>query len=85
MKPKDDFIERTGVITETLGSARFKVTIDKNGDPNDILGDRSVVCSISGKMRKRRIRIVLGDKVKLEIHILSDLDSMLATIVFRLN
>jgi translation initiation factor IF-1 len=55
---KSDLIEAEGVITEALPSAMFKVQLD-NGF--EILGH------VSGKIRKNYIKILPGDRVKVEL------------------
>jgi translation initiation factor IF-1 len=55
---KEDFIEMDGVIAETLPNTTFRVRLD-NG--------HVVTAHISGKMRKHYIRILTGDKVKVEL------------------
>jgi len=56
---KQQNIEVTGEVTQELGNSMFKVTLDMNG--------AVVTCTISGKIRTNYIRIVVGDKVKLEM------------------
>ena len=55
---KDDVIEIEGTIKETLPNAMFKVELE-NG--------HEIIAHISGKMRKHYIRILTGDKVKVEM------------------
>src|SRR4029453_13978940 len=55
---KEEKIEMEGEITEALPSTMFRVQLD---------GGRSVLGTISGKMRKHYIRILPGDKVKVEL------------------
>ena len=56
--PKEDHIEMNGVVLETLPNTNFKVKLE-NG--------HVVSAHISGRMRKNYIRILTGDKVKVEI------------------
>ena len=56
---KQQNIEVTGEVTQELGNSMFKVALDMNG--------AIVTCTISGKIRTNYIRIVVGDKVKLEM------------------
>jgi translation initiation factor IF-1 len=56
--PKEDAIEVEGTVVETLPNAMFRVEL-----PN---GHR-VLAHISGKMRMHFIRILPGDKVKVEL------------------
>jgi translation initiation factor IF-1 len=56
---KQQNIEVTGTVTQELGNSLFKVELDLNGT--------SVTCTISGKIRMNYIRIMTGDKVKVEM------------------
>ncbi|QOG11866.1 translation initiation factor IF-1 [Arcobacter sp. FWKO B] len=55
---KDDVIVIDGVVKEALPNAMFRVEL-----PNTHV----VLCHISGKMRMNYIKILPGDKVKVEI------------------
>ena len=55
---KEEAIQMEGVVTETLPSTMFRVELE-NG--------HVVTAHISGKMRKNYIRILTGDKVKVEL------------------
>ena len=55
---KKDAIEVTGVVTEALPNAIFKVELD-NG--------HEILAHISGKLRMNSIRILEGDKVTVEL------------------
>ena len=55
---KEDQIEMEGTITETLPNTMFRVELE-NG--------HVITAHISGKMRKHYIRILTGDKVKVEM------------------
>ena len=55
---KDDVIEVEGVVTEALPNANFKVKLE-NG--------HEVLAHISGKLRMNYIKILPGDKVKVEL------------------
>ena len=56
--PKDDAIEVTGSVLETLPNAMFRVQLD-NG--------HKVLAHISGKMRMHYIKILPGDRVTVEL------------------
>lgn len=58
MAKESDFIEVKGSIEELLPGAKFRVTLE-NG-----LG---VTAHLAGKIRKNRIRISIGDEVKVEM------------------
>lgn len=68
---KEDVIEVDGVVKEALPNAMFKVELD-NG--------HVILAHISGKMRMNFIRILPGDKVKLEI---SPYDLTRGRIIYR--
>ena len=55
---KEDVIEMDGVVMETLPNTMFRVELE-NG--------HVVTAHISGRMRKHYIRILTGDKVKVEL------------------
>ncbi|HQB85270.1 MAG: Translation initiation factor IF-1 [Parcubacteria group bacterium ADurb.Bin247] len=58
MDQKKGVIQKTGVIVEALPNAHFKVQLDDGGE---------VMAHLAGKMRMFRIRVMLGDKVTLEM------------------
>ncbi len=62
-----------GVISAVLAGTMFRV---------QMASGHEVLAHISGKMRKRFIRLVIGDKVKMEM---SPYDLTKARIVFRMN
>ena len=68
---KEKAITIDGVIKETLPNAMFKVTLD-NG--------HEIIAHVSGKMRMHYIKILPGDKVKLEM---SPYDLSKGRITFR--
>ncbi len=55
---KKDVIEIQGVVTELLPAATFRVKLEN---------DHEIIAHLSGKMRKNRIRLSLGDRVKVEM------------------
>jgi translation initiation factor IF-1 len=69
--PKEEAIEVEGTIVEPLPNAMFRVELD-NG--------HRVLAHISGKMRMHFIRILPGDRVKVE---LSPYDLTRGRIIFR--
>jgi len=69
--PKEKAIEVEGTVVETLPNAMFRVDLD-NG--------LRVLAHISGKMRMHFIRILPGDRVKVE---LSPYDLTRGRIVYR--
>ncbi|HWO99126.1 MAG TPA: translation initiation factor IF-1 [Methylococcus sp.] len=69
--PKEDHIEMEGKVIETLPNTTFRVQLD-NG--------HIIIAHISGKMRKNYIRILTGDRVKVE---LTPYDLTKGRIIFR--
>ncbi|HKL17249.1 MAG TPA: translation initiation factor IF-1 [Patescibacteria group bacterium] len=66
------FIKAEGTVEELLPSAKFKVKLDSG---------KTIRAHLSGKMRMYRIKILPGDRVKLEI---SPYDLTKGRIVYRL-
>lgn len=56
---KEELIEMAGVVIDKQPNAYFKVQV------NDT--DHIVLATISGRMRRNRIRILMGDRVDLEL------------------
>ncbi len=71
MPKNDDKIQLDGMIVEALPGTQFKVELD-NG--------HHVLAYLSGKMRKFYIRILLGDRVRVEV---SPYDLTRGRIVYR--
>ncbi|GMH86316.1 hypothetical protein TL16_g10504, partial [Triparma laevis f. inornata] len=72
---KDDVIEVEGTVTESLPNAMFRGEKKGNGDMDTI-----VLATISGKIRKNFVRILVGDQVTVE---LSPYDLTRGRITFR--
>lgn len=68
---KQASIQQDGVVIETLGNAMFRVELE-NG--------HAIIAHISGKMRMHYIKILTGDKVKVEM---SPYDLTKGRITFR--
>ena len=68
---KEEHIEMAGVVIDTLPNTMFRVELE-NG--------HTVTAHISGRMRKNYIRILTGDKVRVE---LTPYDLSKARIIFR--
>ena len=68
---KQSAIELEGTVSDVLPSAMFRVTLD-NG--------HEMLATTAGKMRKFRIRILAGDRVKVEV---SPYDLTRGRITFR--
>ena len=71
--PVEQVIETEGKITSVLAGTMFRV---------ELANKHLVLAHISGKMRKRFIRLTTGDRVKLEM---SSYDLNKARIVYRLG
>jgi translation initiation factor IF-1 len=56
-KDRDDRIELEGVVIEVLPQTNFRVQCGKS----------IVLCGLSGKLRQNHIRILEGDKVRIEV------------------
>ena len=57
-KEKEEALEVEGVVTQALANTRFRVEIE---------GGHIVQAHVAGKMRKHFIRIVPGDRVRVEL------------------
>jgi translation initiation factor IF-1 len=68
---KEEAIEMEGIVIESLPNTNFKVKLDNNHVVN---------AHISGKMRKNYIRILLGDRVTVQ---LTPYDLTKGRIIFR--
>lgn len=55
---KEELIEFTGVVTELLPNAMFRVKLEN---------EHMILAHTSGRMRKNRIRILVGDRVTVEM------------------
>ena len=70
-KQKEEALEVEGVVTQALANTRFRVEIE---------GGHIVMAHVAGRMRKHFIRIVPGDRVRVE---LSPYDLTKGRIVYR--
>ena len=71
MAKSDEKIQVEGMVIEALPGTQFKVRLDN---------DHEVLAYLSGKMRKYYIRILLGDRVRVEM---SPYDLTRGRIVYR--
>ena len=55
---KEDLIEFSGIVTELLPNATFRVKLEN---------DHIILAHTSGRMRKNRIRVLVGDTVTIEM------------------
>jgi translation initiation factor IF-1 len=56
--PKEELIQIDGIVSEILPDARFRVRLD-NG--------HETLAYTSGKMKRNRIRVLVGDRVTVEM------------------
>jgi translation initiation factor IF-1 len=68
---KEEAIELEGVIADVLPSTTFRVVLDSG---------HSVMATLCGKMRRFRIRVLAGDRVKVDV---SPYDLTRGRITFR--
>jgi translation initiation factor IF-1 len=73
MQPTPQTIEVEGEVAETLPNTLFRVKL-----PNG----RLVLCHLSGKMRLNFIRLMPGDRVKIEM---TPYDATKGRIIYRLR
>ncbi len=70
---KDDLIELTGTIQEVLPGSMYRVKVD---NLNAVL-----TCYTGGKLKQHKIKIILGDRVKIEV---SSYDLTKGRVIYRL-
>ena len=70
---KDDIIEVEGIVEEVLPGNMFRVKVDNMA--------HIMLCYMGGKLKQHKIRIILGDKVKVEM---SPYDLTKGRITYRL-
>ena len=68
---KEDLVELSGIVTEVLSNAMYRVKLD-NG--------HEIIAYTSGRMKKNRIRVLAGDTVSVEM---TPYDLSKGRIVFR--
>ncbi len=56
--PDKEIKEVEGIVIESLPNATFRVQLNNS--------DKVIFCHLAGKMRMYRIRVLPGDKVKIE-------------------
>ncbi|MBV0899576.1 MAG: translation initiation factor IF-1 [Wolbachia endosymbiont of Fragariocoptes setiger] len=60
MIKNNTLFEVEGTVTALLPAAEFRVMLDN---------DHEIICHVSGKVRRSKIRIIIGDKVLIEMSI----------------
>lgn len=73
MAKNSELIELTGEITEVLPNSTFRVKVEKM--------EQIILCYMGGKLKQHKIKIILGDKVKMEV---SPYDLTKGRITYRL-
>ena len=61
MSKRDDLLELQGAVTEVLPNNMFRVKLDGQ--------DTEIVCYTNGRLRQNKIKIILGDNVRLEMSV----------------
>ena len=77
-----DVIEVAGKVVEVLPNTLFRIEIEESRDLPELIG-RIILCHISGKMRMHYIRLLEGDRVRVEMSPKYDLDK--GRITFRIK
>ena len=78
MPTSREIIEVEGTVTQALPNTMFRVKVDENA-PEDWQG-KELLCTLSGKMRLYRIRVMPGDRAKVEV---TPYDLKRGRIIFR--
>lgn len=55
---KQNLVEMEGIVIESLKDAKFRIRLEN---------EREVLGYVAGKLRRNYIRILVGDKVKIEL------------------
>ncbi len=69
--PKEEMIEFQGLVKEVLPNAMFRVVLEN---------EHEILAHTSGRMRKNRIRVLVGDRVTVEM---TPYDLSKGRIIFR--
>ena len=65
MQVNKQTIELTVMISEALPNTMFRVLVDSTA-PEEF-ANRTILCTLSGRMRMYRIRVMPGDNVQIEV------------------
>lgn len=65
MPKRQDNIEVEGTVVKALPNTMFRVKIDENAP--DEWKEKEILCTLSGKMRMYRIRVMPGDRTKVQV------------------
>lgn len=60
MSKKEDLLELQGLVTEVLPNNTFRVKIETGTD---------IVCYTNGRLRQNKIKIIMGDNVRVEMSV----------------
>ena len=60
MSKRDDLLEMQGAVTEVLPNNMFRVKIETGNE---------IVCYTNGRLRQNKIKIILGDLVRIEMSV----------------
>ena len=59
MAKNTEILELTGTVAEVLPNSTFRVTVDNM--------EQVVLCYMGGKLKQNKIKVILGDPVKIEM------------------
>jgi len=68
-----ELIELTGAVTEVLPNSTYRVKVDNM--------EHVMLCYLGGRLKQHKIKIILGDKVKIET---SSYDLTKGRVIYRL-
>jgi translation initiation factor IF-1 len=78
MPKREEAVEVEGAVIEALPNTMFRVIVDE--DAQEEWQGKELLCTLSGKMRMYRIRVMPGDRVKVQV---TPYDEERGRIVFR--
>lgn len=78
MPKRQEFIEVEGTVIKALPNTMFRVVLDEDA-PEEWSG-KEILCTLSGKMRMYRIRVMPGDRAKIQV---TPYDENRGRIIFR--
>ena len=78
----DEVVEVEGKVTEVLPNTLFRVVIEKSDKLPQLIG-RTILCHISGKMRMHYVKLMIGDRARIEMSPKYDLEK--GRITYRLK
>lgn len=73
MAKNSELIELVGTVTEVLPNSTFRIKVENV--------EHELLCYMGGRLKQNKIKIILGDRVKLEV---SPYDLSKGRITFRL-